>query len=359
MAMTKRKVGAAARAQRSRGKRAGARTTAARTTAWKLECKVVAEPSIIEASAEPWVLGELFQVSGFTPGDKKVRWTHKLAQDVPQTAMGTHAIARAGDVAIVWEDRDSDHPSMLWGLDAATGKVRWSRAIDLHPYHRQGLAGAAMAVDAGVVIAVGYIGEGGGGIVAFDPATGKERWSVDDPGDPVAIAVAGGTIYVGGDDGLSRIVKHKRVAIDAARAVCVRTIGDRAVCLFDRDNKGELAWLDGGPVVSLPSPGVFVRTNAHDRVLVVPFDPPSIWCVSQKKIVWRHKVEKDWQPYPLSTPKGVLAHVTLSLSDRAQWLDAESGAPTNAEVPAGRWYWWAAERLVARHGKEVSLFRAS
>lgn len=97
--------------------------------------------------------------------------------------------AVVGDVVVFGsEDR------VVYGVDAATGKLRWRRVT----------AGPVVSSPA-VVGRTVVIGSDDGGIYALDAATGKERWvhRADDAVE-AAVVAAGGVVYAAGRDGVLR-----------------------------------------------------------------------------------------------------------------------------------------------------------
>ncbi len=153
------------------------------------DARTGASASSASPSASP--LPTLIPSPTTTPGEPKERWKRDVGGDPYD------GLAAGAGIVCVGGDRGE-----LIGLDARTGKRRWQ--------HKVGDRGAGAAtwrtpVISGRSLYVGWPGDSLGVLYAFDVVTGRQRWQYLAPSDPEMPAVSGGTVWIGGTDGLHAV----------------------------------------------------------------------------------------------------------------------------------------------------------
>jgi outer membrane protein assembly factor BamB len=146
----------------------------------------------------------------------------------------------------------------LYSLDPATGRVRW-----LYESHRCGWSSPALADHLVFATFIGnaecHATRGGGELVAFSPETGSLRWRRAIGPSESSPLVAGGTVYVGDQDGrvsaFASRTGHLRWSFDTGAPIKASAtlaygriyIGNYAGELLALDARtGRLDWRSGG-----------------------------------------------------------------------------------------------------------------
>ena len=219
-----------------------------------------------------WVSGEKFLVLALDHAGKKV-WQSELADFSARHGAGTSPIVVDGTVLV-----GNDHAgqkSLLVGLDAKTGRTRWTISRTSGPtsymtpaiYRPKG--GPAEAIFASCAT----------GVTSVDPAGGKVNWNVPCNFTLKCVAspvVAGGLIYVSTGKGGSR------------ESAVVRPAG--------ADKAASIAFTLDEEVPYVPTP------IAVGDYLFVLNDTGTLTCVEPKtgKQVWRERLEGSHFASPVS-----------------------------------------------------------
>jgi hypothetical protein len=279
-----------------------------------------------------WVFRGQPAVFAWNPGEAEPRWVRRLANDIlfPHTE-----IVGAAGLAITFEDQGAKKPSRLCAFDPETGRERWSALVGLRGMP-QGL------VRRGDQVALqGTMRKVGSFVVTFDAATGEElaREAVAGSG---GLIEGGSRIFCYGQRGLQRTVEDG-FAFEPPRWVnCFGAAEVAGGLVFSREEEAE-GW--AGKLVELRSDApdeplehdaAFLTHRAalvgarDERAVLARLAPGggfALFDLDRGALRWQAEAHEGVEPaQPIWTPHGWVVKLAQS-GQPATWLmlDAETG----------------------------------
>ena len=197
-------------------------------------------------------VGDEDTLSAFAADSGKPRWTYKLEVRGPD---GPHAAPLVADGTVF----ALGFGGALHAVDAKTGEAKWVRKLwkEYEPPEGYFGVGAGLLLCGGRLIV--NVGAKGAGVVAFDPATGKELWkSTDDPpsystptttdidGKPHAVVFTRtGVVILSAADGSVKCSARHRSRMDASVNAAVPLVSGKEVFATASYGTGAALWTMG------------------------------------------------------------------------------------------------------------------